>query len=609
MLLRQRGTGVITLLQQACKHGDIRDLDLEIGLFLERQSGRRSPELLLAASLASAAVGRGHTCLPLDQATSLLSQKNSTILPDPDKWREILLASTVVGQEDTTAPLILDSANRLYLYRLFHCEKRVADSLKSRAVAISEVDTEAAAQLLNRLFPERKHVNDQLTAAALALLKPMLIIAGGPGTGKTWTVARILSLLQALTKKPLRIGLAAPTGKAAVRLQQSLQQSGACADQAPISILQTKTLHRLLGFRPDADAFRYNEYTPLPLDLLVIDEASMISLALMDALLRALPQTCRLILLGDSYQLASVEAGSLFADLCSGADNRWPPGICDLLIRLTGQKTPSRTSFGRSIHEAVVTLRTGFRFHDKSGIGRMATAVNSGRMAKVKECLQMDCTDLQVAFPTPDAGEQWLKKYILRGYQAMVSAKSVEEGFAAMETFHILCAVRKGPAGVEGVNILAEKVLAEAELIPQNMEYYQGKPIIIRRNQYQMRLFNGDTGILWNDAAGRLKAWFMQADNKLHPFTPARLPEHESAWAITIHKAQGSEFDQVLLLLPQEDSRVLSRELLYTGITRAKKHLILCGDPALFSIAVARKTRRYSGLADQLRSINMGQKK
>ncbi len=592
------------LVRQACKQGDIRQLDLEIGLFLERQNKDRSPELLLAASLASAAVDRGHICLPLDQAHGLLSQKNPEILPDPEDWRDRLLASRVVGREETTAPLILDSKNRLYLYRFYHCEKRVADSLKKRATAVSEVDTEAAAQLLDHLFPERQEVDDQRTAAALALLKPLLIIAGGPGTGKTWTVARILTLVQTLSKKTLRIGLAAPTGKAAARLQQSIRQAGDSmgSDGIPLSTLTTSTLHRLLGFRPDTDEFHCNEATPLDLDLLVIDEASMIDLALMDALLKALPPACRLILLGDRYQLASVEAGSLFADLCADSENRWPAPISDQLTRLTSQKTPSCASTGPAITEAVVTLRTGFRFHEKSGIGMLATAVNSGETAKVDKCLQMNFPDLETGFPDPGNREQWLRQRILDGYRAMLHAHTVEEAFAAMEKFRVLCAVRRGPAGVEGINLLAERTLRDAGLIAGETDQYPGKPIIIRRNHYQMQLYNGDTGILRHDDKGRLKAWFMRSDNTLHGVTPARLPEHEAAWAITIHKAQGSEFDQALLVLPEEDSRVLSRELLYTGITRARKHLVLCADPEILATAVRRKTQRFSGLADRLRA-------
>jgi len=594
------------LLQQARNRGDIRPIDLETGLFLVKQSGSSSPELLLAATLTSAAVGSGHVCLPLAGAGSLLSQKNPELIPEPGLWRQLLLAGPVVGRPGETAPLILDEKNRLYLYRFFAAEERVAEALQQRAMAVSTVDTNKGRQLLARLFPGQrsKAAGDQQTAAALSLLKPLLIISGGPGTGKTWTVARILSLIQAMAEKPLRIALAAPTGKAAARLQQSIGNGKANLHPATTStpLPEAQTLHRLLGYRPDPDDFRYNNDNPLHLDLLIVDEASMIDLSLMDALLRALPAQARLILLGDRYQLASVEAGSLFADLCAGSDTGWSPEISNQLGRLTGQAFSDRSAPAPIISDSVITLRANFRFQATSGIGTLAAAVNSGLMEEVEECLRGDFPDLRMEFMIGGDREQWLRKRIIEGYRAMVDAGDMEEAFAAMETFRILCAVRKGTAGVEGVNILAEQVLAEADLISRDTDWYRGKPIIIRRNQYQMQLFNGDTGILWKDTHGDLKAWFMQDDGGLHPVTPARLPEHDAAWAITIHKAQGSEFDRVVLLLPEGDSRVLSRELLYTGITRAKKHLFLCSTPALLATAVQRRTRRYSGLADRLQT-------
>jgi exodeoxyribonuclease V alpha subunit len=598
---------MINLLQQACDQGDIRPLDLEIGLFLENQSGLQSPELLLAATLASAAVGSGHVCLPLDRAGLLLAHRDPKLRPDPASWCKKLLATPVVGRPKEMAPLILDEKNRLYLYRFFCCERRIADDLKSRAMAITEVDTDIGQQLLTRIFPQQTKTappDDQRTATALSLLKSLLIISGGPGTGKTWTVARILALTQAMAQKSLRVGLAAPTGKAAARLQQSLLQAGKDLDPPlPDSqMLRTQTLHRLLGYRPESDEFRHDEHNPLLLDLLVVDEASMIDLTLMDALLSALPTSCRLILLGDRSQLASVEAGSLFSDLCADGTNSWSPEICTKLGRLTGQAPPLLSSPAPTINETVVTLRTSFRFHDKSGIGTLAAAVNSGRMADVEECLHTGFDDLRIKYLNGANREPWLRKQILEGYRSMLDAQTVEEAFAAMENFRILCAVHKGPTGVEKINTLARRVVSNAGLIVGDTDWFQGKPIIIRRNQYQMRLFNGDTGILWNDETGRLKAWFMQSDNQLRPITPARLPEHDPAFAITIHKAQGSEFEHVLLLLPENDSRVLSRELLYTGITRAKTRLVLFGDPALLSTAVHRKTNRWSGLADQLQN-------
>ncbi len=616
-----------TLLQQACDRGEIRLLDLHIGLFLEKLAGRdtKMDELLLAGTLVSAAVGNGHVCQPLDQVAELSLQIDPSLIPDPDSWRMALLATPVVGPPGETTPLILDDHNRLYLYRFYQYEEQISHDLLNRADGITEVDDHPARELLAQLFsahngtnyqqlakensglsPIFNGTNYQQLAAALALLKRLLVISGGPGTGKTHTVARILALIQALNvdTKPLRIGLAAPTGKAAARLEESIRNA---KESMPPELArnvpeQAQTLHRLLGFRPGADDFRYNTKNPLHLDLLVVDEASMIDVVLMAALVQALPAKTRLILLGDRNQLASVEAGSLFGDLCGTGAPAWSAPLCDRLRQLTGaEKLPQATSTP-SMADSVILLRTSYRFRDTSGIGSLAAAVNSGSMEQVDSVLAMavDFSDLQVCTLTGRNRDQWLQDRIIEGFQAMVGAPSVEEAYQAMQKFRFLCAVRKGPAGVEGINTMAEQVLRKAGLIDRETDWYQGKPIIIRRNQYDMQLFNGDTGILWRTKDGQLRAWFVRPDNSLYPVTPARLPDHDTAYGITIHKAQGSEFDQVLLLLPEEKSRVLSRELIYTGITRARSKLILCSDPEILATAVRQRTSRHSGLVEKL---------
>jgi exodeoxyribonuclease V alpha subunit len=252
------------------------------------------------------------------------------------------------------------------------------------------------------------------------------------------------------------------------------------------------------------------------------------------------------------------------------------------------------------MRDSVVLLRTSYRFQAASGIGTLAAAVNNGDMAGIEKTLAADYTDLEVEYAAGRDRERRLREYIITGFKPMLEAKTVQEAFAAMEQFRFLCAVRRGPAGVEGINRTAEQVLRRAGLIAANTDWYQGKPIIIRRNQYEMQLFNGDTGLLWNDEQGRLKCWFRRPDNTLHPVSPARLPEHDTAYAVTIHKAQGSEFDQVLLLLPEEENRILSRELIYTGITRARSKLILCTTLEILAAAVSRRTKRHSGLAEKL---------
>ena len=628
-------------LQQACDQGEIRLLDLHLGLFLEKQAVARDgqtsrntkniestgsrpehPSLLLAATLASAAVGNGHVCYPLGEAPEqpALAEMVEENCPGPEQWREELLATSVVGQPGQAALLILDEKNRLYLHRFSCYEEFIATALRRRAATALDFDHQVASRLLSRLFPQAKEgaVDYQQMAAALALLKPLVIISGGPGTGKTHTVARILAAIQALharqqdeqrgqRKKPLRIALAAPTGKAAARLEESIRKAKLSLPEDLHHDIpeQAQTLHRLLGSRPGAAAFRFNRENPLYLDLLVLDEASMIDVEMMVAILEALPEKTRIILLGDRNQLASVEAGSLFADLCGNDESAWSPQLCAELEQLTGTSGLLSSSSGEAsdpvLADSLVLLRISYRFQDNSGIGSFAAAVKSDSVEQVNRAMTENFADVEMVQYTGAKREQWLEGRISRGFQPMLTASSPEQAFAAMEAFRFLCALRRGPDGVEGINTLVTQVLRRAGLIsPQNTEWYQGRPVIILRNHYEMQLFNGDTGILWQDEKGRLRAWFRRADNTLSSISPARLPEHQTAYAITVHKAQGSEFDQVLLLLPEEDCRVLSQELLYTGITRARSRLILCASPERITTAVRRKTQRFSGLAEKL---------
>ncbi|WP_417909078.1 exodeoxyribonuclease V subunit alpha [Candidatus Electronema sp. PJ] len=608
-----------SLLEQACEQGEIRRLDLHLGLFLEKQvskvakgQSRKAPEVLLAATLASAAVGSGHVCWPLAQNAALPAALPPSLLPVPSRWRNSLLTSGVVGQPGEIAPLILDQQNRLYLYRFHCCEELLAADLRRRAREISTVDAQAALPLLARLFPRNNDNNEpdlQQTAAALALLKPLLVISGGPGTGKTYTAARILALLQALHcgDKPLRMALAAPTGKAAARLDESIR---AARQSLPDGLghnmpEQAQTLHRLLGARPGTNEFRHNRDNPLHLDLLLVDEASMIDVMLMAALLEALPPQARLILLGDRSQLASVEAGSLFADLCGDGKPAWSAQLGEQLRLLMGNCPHTVAKPGGPLADSCILLRKGHRFQGSSGIGTLAAAVNSGSVEEVEQVLAAGWPDLEIEQSRGPEREVWLRAQILRGFREMASAASLEQGFAAMEKFRFLCAVHKGPNGTEEINNLAAAVLRQAGLM-RNQD--QARPIIILRNQYDLQLFNGDTGLLWRDRSGQLKAWFRRPDNTLQPVTPSLLPDYETAYAVTVHKAQGSEFEQVLLLLPEETSRVLSRELLYTGITRARTKLILCADREILATTVRARTQRYSGLGEKLHGVDFSGK-
>ncbi len=581
----------------------LRRIDTRAGLFLERLAGGDRPLLRHAAALVSRAVGQGHVCLPLAliAADPLLRQEQEP--PDAEGLRQALLSCPVVGRPGERTPLILDHHDRLYLYRYYRHEERIAEALLARGrhlPDLKKINTGAARSLLRSLFPAAGTGPDhQQTAAALTLLKPLVVISGGPGTGKTHTVARILALLRGLRGDCLRIGLAAPTGKAAARLQESIRAASRKIDTALAADIpdQAVTLHRLLGYRPDSGTFRHDRTNPLHLDVLILDEASMIDVVLMASLLEALPPRCRLILLGDRHQLASVEAGCLFSDLCGRDTPAWSTPVREALADLTGHCPAAGTEHG-PMADCVVLLRTSYRFREDSGIGNLARAVNSGRIGAVQEVLAEPWEDL--SSPGIDARQQDLEQSILTGFGPLFHADSAAAALERLDSFRLLCALRHGSQGVSGLNDLAERVLCRAGLITGSPAWYAGRPIMILRNRYSQQLFNGDTGILWPDRQGRLQAWFRRPDGSLRPVALSRLPEHETAWAITIHKSQGSEFDTVLLVLPDSDVRVLSRELVYTAITRARRGLRLYADPEILARAVRRRAVRHSGLRSRL---------
>ncbi len=577
----------------------LRPIDLQAGLFLERLAGGDQPLLRFAAALVSRAVGQGHVCLPLAliAADPLLRAQQAL---DVERLRHSLLASPLVGRPGERTPLVLDDQDQLSLYRYFRHEERIARHLLARGGQGFDVDRTAARTLLRELFPcsVNAEPDRQQIAAALTLLKPLVVISGGPGTGKTHTVARILALLRGLHGDGLRIGLAAPTGKAAARLQESIRTAGRRigGDLAADIPDQAVTLHRLLGFQPDRGTFRHDRENPLRLDLLILDEASMIDVVLMAALLEALPPHCRLILLGDRHQLASVEAGCLFSDLCGRDDPAWSEPVRDTIADLTGTRPAAGGTRG-PMADCVVLLRTSYRFRADSGIGMLARAVNSGDVRTIENLPATGRDDQEVVTAE---GRESLKQEILAGFTPLFRAGSAEEALARLDRFRILCALRHTTHGVSGINELAERVLDRAGLISATTPWYRGRPVMILRNRYSLQLFNGDTGIIWPDRQGRLQAWFRRPDNTLRPVALSRLPEHETAYAITIHKSQGSEFEQVLLLLPDTDLRILSRELVYTAVTRARRRLILHGDRKILARAVRRRAVRHSGLRQRL---------
>ena len=600
--------------------GLLTDLDLHFARFMERLAGGNSPKLALAAALASHATGQGDICVNLRQWArrwAAIAGKTPAFTPPPTSdWLSALRASPVVGWPRERQPLILDRRGRLYLYRYWEYEQRLADDLQRRARAAPElVDETKLCADLDSLFPRHPGLiglDWQKIAAATAALKRVCVISGGPGTGKTSTVLRILALLTGQSgERPLRIALAAPTGKAAARMQESIRAAKSTLNLTPAQAAQipeeASTLHRLLGGRPDSVYFRHDRDNPLPLDVLVVDEVSMVGLALLAKTVAALPLSARLILLGDKDQLASVEAGAVLGEVCFGA-GRFAPEFRDRLATLTGEALLPGRETPSPLTDAIVLLRHSYRFGAVSGIGALARAVNTGK-PDVALALLANADYQDIGWQTlidPEQLPEQLAEPVAAGFAPYLEAVRDHADpptvFAAFNRFRVLSAVRKGPFGVEALNQLCEAALHERRLIDNRQTWYLGRPVMIVRNDYNLRLFNGDIGITLPDPeeADRVKVFFLGNDGALRSFAPARLPEHETVYAMTVHKSQGSEFDRILVVTPNEPSPVLSRELLYTALTRAKQEAVFYGTPDVFAAAVERRLRRSSGLRDRL---------
>jgi exodeoxyribonuclease V alpha subunit len=571
-----------------------------------------------AARALSLAISAGHVCLPLAELHAAQAEDGATP-GDPDTLRARLLASAVVGTPEAPAalPLLLDGEGRLYLQRHFDYEVRLAQRLMAAAATPPQPIDAAAGAQLHALFGDAgaapAAVDWQKIAAALALRQRLLVISGGPGTGKTSTVVKLLAAL--LAQQPgARIALAAPTGKAAARLGEALRQHMALLPPQQRERLPTQaaTVHRLLGAHPGG--FTHHAGNPLAIDVLVVDEASMLDLALATRLLQAVPAGARIVLLGDKDQLAAVEAGAVFAEL--SVDPSLSAGCVDHLAALCAVQAdaiaPPVGAETSPLRDSVVWFTRNFRFAADSGIARAAADIRQGRSARLLQWLRDD----------DDAAVRWLDDggsapgaaswaTITDGYAAFFERLRREPGDVAgvtraFERFRVLCAQRAGPRGVLALNEAltrhAHAALAAHGVEATRSPWFAGRPVMVLRNDPLLQLFNGDIGIALPAADGTLQVHFAHADGGFRALPPLRLPAHETAFAMTVHKSQGSEFDALLVLLPEQRSRVLSRELLYTAVTRARRQVTLAGSAAVLAAAVDAPTRRHSGLLARLRS-------
>ncbi len=558
-----------------------------------------------AAALCCQALANGDVCLPLARLAGqrVFDEGAAGLdLPALPTWLAALRASPLVAEPGGYAPLTLDG-ERLYLSRYHAYETRLAASLLAMAGARPPVDEARLAESLARLFARNTQQPDwQRLAAAQAVRRNLAVISGGPGTGKTTTVVRLLAaLLEQPGGERLAIGLAAPTGKAAARMAEAIRNAKAelPVDDRIKALLpeEARTLHRLLGSRGDSPQVRHHADNPLPLDVLVVDEASMVDLALMAKLLDALPPGARLVLLGDKDQLSAVEAGAVFAELCEGRGLD-ATASADL-ERITGQRVPVEQPRSR-LGDAVVLLTHSHRFAGDSGIGELARRINAGDARGTLELLREARPDLGWN-PGPLQGP--LLERLDAGYAPFIVAArtgDAEAAFAAFADFRALTAQREGPWGVNGINEALEARIKRRLGIASRERWYPGRAVMVRQNDYALGLFNGDIGICLPTPNG-LRVFF-EGEGGHRPFAPARLPSHDSAFAMTVHKSQGSEFSEVLLALPEQPSPLLSRSLFYTGITRAKQRVEIWGLPQRLGEAVNTRAERAAGLAARLAS-------
>lgn len=616
----------------------LRDLDVQLAQLLARWDADDS--IQLAVAMTSQELGRGHVCFDLTTWPERLEQWHSQLVDRPliDKqladnsfeWPTTTVAALMeklqhsplvrlvsdpsVVEEQAGQPLTL-FAGRLYLSRYFRFEQQVACWLQQASLPIAtSADIPELAQQLRQLFTPQPEVDWQAVAVATACDGRFTLISGGPGTGKTTTVTKLLALLVAQSEQPLLIRLAAPTGKAAARLTESIAKAKTdLAGQVNASWLagiptQASTLHRLLGVIPSLPEFRHNGQNPLPLDVLVVDEASMIDLPMMARLLAALPPQARLILLGDKDQLASVEAGAVLGDICQFVAQGVSSQQAQQLQQRTGYELQNYVQpAGHPLRDRLCLLRKSYRFAADSGIGKLAEAVNNGDVKAAHAVWAQDYRDIRL-----HSDEQRLEMAIsvaAKGYHAYlaklaepITSENAIDLLKAFNQIRLLCALHDGPWGINGMNqAIGQRLQAQGKL-QMSGEWFAGRPVMIIENDYGLGLYNGDIGIAASDGE-RLRVWFVLPDGKAHGFLPSRLPAHDTAWAMTVHKSQGSEFTHTLLLLPPEVNPLLTRELLYTGITRAREQLDLFATPEVLALMVRKQTERYSGLGAMLETL------
>ncbi len=599
-------------------------LNRAFAAFLTELEPACSATVVWAGALASHQLDRGEVFLDLN---ALLDRPELTLAMPPDEadrseqqaaqaalnlilplfqsWQETLPASSLISKGEGNSPMVLDQG-RLYLRRYWQYRKAVKTAIDDRLAATRPSLPASIGLQLAELFPPEQTPNWQKIACLLALRAGFTIITGGPGTGKTTTLSKLLALIVGLAdQSPPTIVLAAPTGKAAARVSESIGQA---IDRLPVAQeikqlmpKQAVTLHRLLGAKAQSRSFVHDRNNPIVADWIVVDEASMIDLEMMAALLQALPLSSSLILLGDKDQLASVEAGAVLGELCQGAEQAaYDANTLEFIQIHAGETLPGTSLPGTALNQQTVMLRVSHRFSEHSGIGQLAGAVNRGDAEQALAVLENNtdypelCPKSWPAYarhrqtPTAQSANRILKQLADSGYQqyrqlldqppkqAEAYDAWAEKILTAFDQFRILSPLRGGEFGVHAIN---EKIRQWLFASPEMPIWYVGRPVMVTANNYALGLMNGDIGLTLTDAAGRLRVAFYHNQTDQSPsirwLSPLRLPQVETAFAITVHKAQGSEFNHTVLVLPERNNPIIGQALIYTAITRAKSEFTL----------------------------------
>ena len=574
----------------ACRQGQLTDISFHFASLIKRLDPLIDDSVVLAAALTSSHSVSNQVCLDLSQfaGKSVFSGINGKeiVAPQLSNWIRTLRESRLVATNNEYRPLVLERNNYLYLYRYLELEKRLAALLSQRTnLPDFEFDADKFEQVLSSMFPSWSMAEEQREFARLVVRRPFVVVNGGPGTGKTTTMVQVLAiLLEMQLVSSDQIVLSAPTGKAATRLLEVVAQVShrfkLTTDQF---VFHSSTVHRLLGWnksrRLSSDRFRQS----IPYKLVVVDEASMVDLKLMTDLLERIGPRTRLILLGDKSQLTSVGVGSVLGDICSIAQDRALPRF-------------------------MVSLRNCRRFSFDSQIGHLAKLVTKGDVGWTDELLRKPRQSDVIMRSIESHSElsRLLEKHCIDKFvdllQLAAVTKEPDQIFKKLSGLKLLTAHRVGPRGVDQLNYLVEEKLATRGFVPHDEPWYIGRPVLIKSNDYDLQLFNGDIGIALPeaDASSRIKVVFPKLGGGWRRIHPSHLPDHQTVYAMTIHKSQGSEYEHVIMVLPEAFSSVLSRELIYTAITRATKKLEVWGSKEVLEEAILSRSPRPSGLQDQL---------